>query len=239
MFVVLKIPIIAALWLIWYAIQEPEPADGRGAARRRLRPRARARAAAPASAAARPPRVAPAARARARARGEGAQDHSPKRIAEPVRPRAPAARHVRRAGAVYQPASAQPHRVLPGADRSATGDACRPWRADRSAYSVDQARHRSSRCSPRRRRDHVTVPLGFRDVNAFHVLRRAAGRVGPAGLLPRGDPRELPRHARARSGWWPHLRRARAGRHRLGDRDRGQRGGRGGRRRKRPSSSPI
>jgi len=26
MFVVLKIPIILALWLIWYAIQEPEPA---------------------------------------------------------------------------------------------------------------------------------------------------------------------------------------------------------------------
>jgi hypothetical protein len=25
MFVILKIPIIAALWLIWYAIQEPEP----------------------------------------------------------------------------------------------------------------------------------------------------------------------------------------------------------------------
>jgi len=25
MFVVLKIPIIAALWLIWYAIQAPEP----------------------------------------------------------------------------------------------------------------------------------------------------------------------------------------------------------------------
>lgn len=25
MFVVLKIPIMAALWLIWYAIQEPEP----------------------------------------------------------------------------------------------------------------------------------------------------------------------------------------------------------------------
>ena len=25
MFVVLKIPIIAALWLVWYAIQEPEP----------------------------------------------------------------------------------------------------------------------------------------------------------------------------------------------------------------------
>jgi hypothetical protein len=26
MFVVLKIPVIAALWLIWYAIQAPEPA---------------------------------------------------------------------------------------------------------------------------------------------------------------------------------------------------------------------
>ena len=26
MFVVLKIPILAALWLIWYAVQEPEPA---------------------------------------------------------------------------------------------------------------------------------------------------------------------------------------------------------------------
>jgi hypothetical protein len=28
MFVVLKIPIIAALWLIWWAIQEPEPVAG-------------------------------------------------------------------------------------------------------------------------------------------------------------------------------------------------------------------
>ena len=27
MFVVLKIPIAAALWLIWYAIQEPEPVE--------------------------------------------------------------------------------------------------------------------------------------------------------------------------------------------------------------------
>lgn len=26
MFVILKIPIIAALWLIWYAVQAPEPA---------------------------------------------------------------------------------------------------------------------------------------------------------------------------------------------------------------------
>ena len=26
MFVVLKIPILVALWLIWYAVQEPEPA---------------------------------------------------------------------------------------------------------------------------------------------------------------------------------------------------------------------
>ncbi len=26
MFVILKIPILAALWLIWYAVQEPEPA---------------------------------------------------------------------------------------------------------------------------------------------------------------------------------------------------------------------
>ena len=25
MFVILKIPILAALWLIWYAVQEPEP----------------------------------------------------------------------------------------------------------------------------------------------------------------------------------------------------------------------
>ena len=34
LFVILKIPILAALWLIWYAIQEPEPAadetDDRG-----------------------------------------------------------------------------------------------------------------------------------------------------------------------------------------------------------------
>ena len=28
MFVILKIPIIAALWLIWYAVQAPEPAAG-------------------------------------------------------------------------------------------------------------------------------------------------------------------------------------------------------------------
>ena len=26
MFVILKVPIVLALWLIWYAIQEPEPA---------------------------------------------------------------------------------------------------------------------------------------------------------------------------------------------------------------------
>lgn len=26
MFVVLKLPILAALWLIWYAVQEPKPA---------------------------------------------------------------------------------------------------------------------------------------------------------------------------------------------------------------------
>ncbi len=28
MFLILKIPLIAALWLIWYAVQEPEPAAG-------------------------------------------------------------------------------------------------------------------------------------------------------------------------------------------------------------------
>ena len=30
MFVVLKIPIIAALWLIWYAVREPEPLADEG-----------------------------------------------------------------------------------------------------------------------------------------------------------------------------------------------------------------
>ena len=30
MFVVLKIPIIAALWLIWYAVREPEPLPDEG-----------------------------------------------------------------------------------------------------------------------------------------------------------------------------------------------------------------
>jgi len=28
MFVILKIPIVAALWLVWYAVQAPEPAAG-------------------------------------------------------------------------------------------------------------------------------------------------------------------------------------------------------------------
>lgn len=30
MFVILKIPILAALYLIWYAVQEPEPAPDEG-----------------------------------------------------------------------------------------------------------------------------------------------------------------------------------------------------------------
>ena len=42
MFVVLKIPIALALWLIWYAIQEPEPATAddqdEGGSDRRHRP---------------------------------------------------------------------------------------------------------------------------------------------------------------------------------------------------------
>jgi hypothetical protein len=45
MFVVLKIPIIAALWLIWWAIKEPEPTtdeDGdTGGSDRRHRPGSR------------------------------------------------------------------------------------------------------------------------------------------------------------------------------------------------------
>ena len=57
-----------------------------------------------------------------------------------------------------------------GADRSAAGDACRPWRADRSADSVDQARHRSREMFGGGAPRHVTVPLAFRDVNAFHVM---------------------------------------------------------------------
>ena len=41
MFVVLKIPIVAALVLIWYAIREPEPVVDEDSRRRRLRPHAR------------------------------------------------------------------------------------------------------------------------------------------------------------------------------------------------------
>jgi hypothetical protein len=44
MIVILKIPLIAALWLIWYAIKEPEPteeADQDRGPRRRLPPRPR------------------------------------------------------------------------------------------------------------------------------------------------------------------------------------------------------
>lgn len=43
MFVVLKIPILAALWLIWWAVKEPRPADSDedegGGTRRPERPR--------------------------------------------------------------------------------------------------------------------------------------------------------------------------------------------------------
>jgi hypothetical protein len=43
MMVVLKIPIVALLWLVWYAIQEPEPvvddeSDSGGSDRRHARP---------------------------------------------------------------------------------------------------------------------------------------------------------------------------------------------------------
>ena len=30
MFVVLKVPVIAALWLVWYAVREPEPLPDEG-----------------------------------------------------------------------------------------------------------------------------------------------------------------------------------------------------------------
>jgi hypothetical protein len=46
MFVILKIPILAAFWLIWWAIREPatpeqDPADGDGGSRRHRHPRGR------------------------------------------------------------------------------------------------------------------------------------------------------------------------------------------------------
>ena len=115
MFVVLKIPIIAALWLIWYAIQEPEPDDGRraGAAAARIASPTAARAARARRAAARtrrPRRPRP-----PRADGEGPQPHAArlaKRIAEPVRPPAPAAQDVRRAVSgvpARHPADARSH----------------------------------------------------------------------------------------------------------------------------------
>jgi hypothetical protein len=41
MFVVLKIPIVALLWLVWWAVKEPEPAgveEGEGGSKRPARP---------------------------------------------------------------------------------------------------------------------------------------------------------------------------------------------------------
>ena len=71
MFVVLKIPIVAALWLIWYAIQEPEPERGR-----RLRPTA-ARTASPTTGP--PPRARRGAGRTPRPRPRGAQARAHRR----------------------------------------------------------------------------------------------------------------------------------------------------------------